>query len=136
MSEWNTQIVDEFRENEGKVGGPFEGAPLLLLHHRGARTGNERVTPLMYQDLGGAYAVFASKAGADSNPDWLHNIKANPLTRIEVGLDTIEAQARIADGEEHDRIWEQQKADWPQFAEYEKRTSRDRIPVVILEPID
>lgn len=134
MSEWNNRIIDEFRENEGKVGGTFEGAPLLLLHHRGARTETERVTPLMYQDLDGSYAVFASKAGADSNPDWLHNIKANPQTRVEIGSHMIEVQARIAEGEEHDRIWEQQKSDWPQFAEYEKKTSRDRIPVVILEP--
>lgn len=135
MSDWNNQIVDEFRANDGKVGGPFEGAPLLLLHHKGAKTDTDRVSPLMYQDLGDAYAVFASKAGADSNPDWLHNIKANPKTRIELGTETIEVEARIAVGEEHDQIWEQQKASWPQFAEYEKKTSRDRIPVVILEPI-
>lgn len=134
MSDWNNQIIEEFRREEGKVGGPFEGAPLLLLHHRGAKTGADRVTPLMYQDLGSAYAVFASKGGADSNPDWLHNIKANPETRVELGADTIDVEARLAEGEEHDQIWERQKAEWPQFAEYEKKTSRDRIPVVILEP--
>ena len=133
MSDWNSNIIDEFRDNEGKVGGMFEGAPLLLLHHVGAKTETERVTPLMYQALDGGYAVFASKAGADSNPDWLHNVKANPETKVEVGSEIVAVIARVADGDEHDRIWSRQKQDWPQFAEYENKTARDVIPVVILE---
>ncbi len=133
MSEWNTGIIDEFRANEGKVGGPFEGAPLLLLHHKGARTGTERVTPLMYQNVDGGYAVFASKAGADDNPDWFHNVRTNPDTKVEIGAKNKGVRARVAEGNEHDRIWEQQKKDFPQFAQYEAKTSRDRIPVVILE---
>lgn len=134
MSDWNTRVIDEFRQNEGRVGGDFEGKPLLLLHHKGARTGTERVNPLMYQELDAGYAVFASKGGADSNPDWLYNLKANPETSIEVGTETIEVRARLAEGEERERIWNKQKADYPFFAEYEAKTSRDQIPVFILEP--
>ncbi len=135
MSDWNTTIIDEFRANEGRVGGMFEGAPLLLLHHTGARTGTERVTPLMYQAVDGGYAIFASKAGADTNPDWFHNITANPETQVEIGTETESVVARRAGGDEHDRIWEQQKSSWPQFAEYEQKTSRDVIPVIVLEPV-
>lgn len=135
MSDWNTSIINEFRANEGRVGGMFEGAPLLLLHHTGARTGTERVTPLMYQAVDGGYAIFASKAGADTNPDWFHNITANPETQVEIGTGTVSVVARRAGGDEHDRIWEQQKSSWPQFAEYEQKTSRDVIPVIVLEPV-
>lgn len=133
MSDWNAGIIDEFRANDGRVGGMFEGAPLLLLHHVGAKTEIDRVTPLMYQAIDGGYAVFASKAGADTNPDWFHNLMANPQTRVEVGIETAPVRARLAAGDEHDRIWEHQKATWPQFAEYERTTSRDVIPVVVLE---
>lgn len=133
MSDWNKQIIEEFRDNEGKVGGNFEGKPLLLLHHTGARTGTERVTPLMYQAVDGGYAVFASKSGADSNPDWFHNLKANPEARVELGTDTVDVRARVAEGDEYDRIWEKQKSDYPFFADYEEKTARDRIPVVVLE---
>lgn len=133
MSDWNKQIIHEFRENEGKVGGPFEGRPLLLLHHKGARTGTERVTPLMYQEIDGAYAVFASKGGADSNPDWYHNLKANPEATVEVGTETVDVEARVAVGDEYERIWKKHKSDYPVFAEYEQKTSRDHIPVVVLD---
>jgi len=135
MSDWNQGIIDEFRANSGKVGGMFEGAPLLLLHHVGARTGTERVSPLMYQAVDGGYAVFASKAGADTNPDWFHNLRANPETRVEVGEDTAAVRIRVAQGDEHERIWSKQKQEWPQFAEYERQTSRAVIPVVVLERI-
>lgn len=133
MSDWNAAIIKEFRENEGKVGGPFEGAPLLLLHHVGARSGQERVSPVMYQAVGQDYAVFASKAGAPTNPDWYHNLVANPKASVEVGTDTVEVTARVAEGEERERIWSKQKADYPGFAEYEEKTTR-QIPVVILSP--
>ena len=133
MSDWNQQIIDEFRANDGKVGGMFEGAPLLLLHHTGARTGTERVTPLMYQAIPTGYAVFASKAGADSNPDWFYNVTANTDMTVEVEAGSVRVTARVADGTEHDDIWNRQKQDWPQFAEYEQQTSREVIPVVILE---
>jgi deazaflavin-dependent oxidoreductase (nitroreductase family) len=133
---WNEGIIEEFRRNAGKVGGRFEGRPLLLLHHHGAKSGVERVNPLAYQDLGGgAVAVFGSRGGSHRNPDWLYNLKANPRVTVEVGSDTFEASARVAEGEERERIWARQKRDMPGFAEYEKRTSRE-IPVVILERVN
>lgn len=134
MSDWNDNIIGEFRANEGVVEGVFEGKPILLLHHKGARTGTERVNPLMYQRVGDAYAIFASKAGADTNPDWFHNLKAHPKVTIEVGTDKVDVRARVAEGDEHESIWDRQKRDFPQFAEYEEKTSRDRIPVIVLEP--
>lgn len=133
MSGWNQDIIEEFRANDGKVGGMFEGAPLLLLHHVGARTGTRRVTPLIYQPIPGGYAVFASKAGAHTNPDWFYNVTANGDTVVEVGSSSLPVTARIARGDEHDDIWSRQKKEWPQFSEYERKTSRDVIPVVVLE---
>lgn len=130
----NRKIVEEFRSNGGRVGGPFEGAPVLLLHTTGARTGLERVTPLMYLEADGAYTVFATKGGAPTNPDWFHNLLAHPLTDIEVGTETRRVRARVAEGEERELLWEQQKSRFPTFAAYETRTSR-RIPVVALEPV-
>ena len=133
-NDWNRRIIEEFRANEGRVGGPFEGAPMLLIHHRGAKSGIERVNPLAYQKVDGGYAVFASKGGAPTNPDWYYNLIANPETKAEIGAETIPVRARVAQGEERDRIWEKQKRDRPGFAEYEKTANR-QIPVVILEPV-
>ena len=121
MSDWNNEIISEFREHEGKVGGMFEGAPLLLLHHKGATSGTDRVSPLMYQSVDGGYAIFASKAGADTNPDWLHNRKANPVTKVEVGIEVVDVKARVAEGAEHDLIWSTQKTRYPTFAQYERK---------------
>jgi deazaflavin-dependent oxidoreductase (nitroreductase family) len=134
MSDFNRSIIEEFRANEGKVGGPFEGAPMLLLHTTGAKSGDERVNPMMYRDLGdGTLAVFASKAGADTNPDWFHNVVANPDVTAEIGTETRRFRARTAAGDERTSIWTQQKQDYPGFADYERKTSRE-IPVVVLEP--
>lgn len=134
-NEWNRRIIEEFRANGGKVGGRFEGRTLLLLHHRGAKTGTERVSPLAYQPLeDGVMAVFASKGGSPTNPDWFHNVVAEPEVTIEVGDRTIEATARVAEGEERERIWERQTREIPIFGEYQERSGR-RIPVVILEPV-
>jgi deazaflavin-dependent oxidoreductase (nitroreductase family) len=134
MSDWNKDIIEEFRGNDGNVGGMFDGRPLLLLHHVGAKFGTERVSPLMYQTLDDGFAIFASKGGADQNPAWFHNLKSNPETTVEIGTETVTVRARVAEGEEHDRIWAQQKRDFSFFAEYEQKTSRSKIPVVILEP--
>ena len=134
MDNRNSGIIDEFRANEGKVGGGFEGRPLLLLHHKGARTGAERVSPLMYQQLDGAYAIFASKGGAETNPDWFHNLRAYPKVAIEIGTDKIDVTARVARGTEQNEIWERQKREYPQFADYEQKTSREQIPVIVLDP--
>src|SRR5207244_2259084 len=100
MSDWNNKIVEEFRANEGKVGGPFEGAPVLLLHTVGARTGQERVNPMMYRQVDGGYAVFATKGGAPSNPDWYHNLLAHTKVTAEIGTRTVELIARVAEGDE------------------------------------
>jgi deazaflavin-dependent oxidoreductase (nitroreductase family) len=135
MPDPNQQVIEEFRANGGRVGGNFEGRTLLLLHHRGAKTGTERVNPVAYQRLSdGSVAVFASKGGSRTNPDWYHNLVANPDVTVELGTETFPAQARIAEGAERDSIWEQQKHDWPGFADYEEKTKGIReIPVVILE---
>ena len=103
MNDFNAQIIEEFRANDGKVGGNFEGAPLLLLHTTGAKSGQERVHPIVYQPVGDSYAVFASKAGAPTNPDWFHNLAANPEASIEVGADTVPVTARVLEGDERDR---------------------------------
>lgn len=132
--DWNAQIIEEFRNNAGKVGGNFEGAPLLLLHTTGAKSGLERVNPMMYQDLGeGRLAVFASYAGLDVNPAWFHNLVAHPDVTAEVGTETRSFRARVADSAEREPIWTKQKADYPGFAGYEAKTDRI-IPVVILDP--
>jgi deazaflavin-dependent oxidoreductase (nitroreductase family) len=132
MADFNQTIIDEFRANGGKVGGQFDGATLLLLHHTGAKSGQERVNPVAYQKVGEDLAVFASKAGAPTNPDWYHNLLAHPATTIEIGTDTVPVVARVAEGDERTEIWEKQKKDAPGFADYEKGTTR-QIPVVILE---
>lgn len=133
-NEWNKAIIEEFRANRGKVGGRFEGRPLLLLHSVGARTGKTRVNPLAYQDLGGRFAVFASKGGAPTNPDWYYNLIANPRATVEIGIEKFDVIARVARGEEREQIWEMQKQRIPAFADYERKTKR-KIPVVILEPV-
>ena len=133
MSDWNDKIIAEFRDNQGRVGGQFEGAPLLLLHSTGAKSGAERVNPMMYQAVGDGYAVFASKSGADTNPDWYHNLKAHPEARIEVGAATLDVTARVLDAEEREPVWEEQKRAFPGFADYETKTDRV-IPVVMLDP--
>lgn len=134
-NDWNARIIEEFRANDGKVGGQFEGAPLLLLHTTGAKSGQERVNPVMYQRVGEDYAVFASKAGAPTNPDWFHNLRAHPDATIEVGTETLAVRARVAEGDEREQIWTRQKQAYPGFADYEASTSRE-IPVVILETTD
>jgi deazaflavin-dependent oxidoreductase (nitroreductase family) len=132
-NDWNAKIIAEFRANSGRVGGPFQGAPLLLLHTTGAKTGQERVNPMMYRRVGDNYAVFASKAGAPTHPDWYHNLVANPTVSAEIGTQTLNLTARVAGNTEREPIWAAQKTDYPGFADYETKTDR-QIPVVILEP--
>ncbi len=106
QNDFNRTVIQEFRANAGKVGGHFAGAPLLLLHTTGARTGQERVTPMMYQDLGGgAVAVFASKGGAPTHPDWYRNLVAHPDITAEIGTGSRRLRARVAEGDERDGIW-------------------------------
>lgn len=132
VNDWNTKIIDEFRSNEGRVGGPFEGAPVLLLTTTGAKSGQTRVNPMMYLLDGGTIYVFASKAGQPSNPDWYHNLVANPLVKVEIGNETFGATARVITDGERDRIYGRQAELYPGFAEYQEKTSRV-IPVVALD---
>ena len=135
MENFNDKVIKEFRENDGKVGGPFEGAPVLLLHHAGAKTGTERVNPLMYQPVGDSFAIFASKASAPSNPDWYYNLAAHPDTTIELGTGTVRVTAREASPDERGPIWEKQKKLAPGFAEYETNAAPRQIPVILLDPV-
>lgn len=132
INEFNRGIIEQFRANDGKVGPPFEGAPLLVLHSTGAKSGKERLAPIVFQPVGDAWAVFASKAGAPDNPDWYHNLVTNPAARIELGTETVDVTARVLEGDERAEVWEKQKELMPGFAEYEAKTDRV-IPVVLLE---
>jgi deazaflavin-dependent oxidoreductase (nitroreductase family) len=132
-ADFNAQIIEEFHANQGRVGGMFEGMPLLLLHHTGAKSGQSRVNPLACMSDEGRYVVFASKGGAPTNPDWYHNLKAQPNVTIEVGTDTIDVVASEATGEERERLFGTQAELVPQFADYEKQTERV-IPVIVLTP--
>jgi deazaflavin-dependent oxidoreductase (nitroreductase family) len=115
MADFNSKIIEEFRASGGTVGGRFAGSDILLLHHTGARSGTERVSPLAYQRVGESFAVFASKAGGPQNPAWYHNLLAHPETTIEAGTETIKVKARVA--------------------EYEEKAAPRRIPVVVLEVV-
>jgi deazaflavin-dependent oxidoreductase (nitroreductase family) len=131
MQDWNTTIINEFRENGGKVGGGFEGAPMLLLHTTGRRSGAERINPMMYLDLDGHLYVFASKAGADTNPDWFVNLVHTPAVIAELGTSEERFEARPLEGPERDRVYAEQARRYPGFAEYQEKTDRV-IPVVEL----
>ena len=131
--DFNAQIIDEFRANDGRVGGMFDGSTLLLLHHTGAKSGRSYVTPLVYRPDGEDYVIYASKAGAPTNPGWYHNLKAHPQVTIEVGTETLSAVVSEATGDERERLFQAQKESAPQFAEYEKKTDRV-IPVMVITP--
>lgn len=131
MNDWNAQIIKEFRENGGKVGGNFEGAPMVLITTTGAKSGQQRTTPLVSLPDGDRVFIFASKAGAPTNPDWYHNLKANPVVQVEQGTETYKAEAVEITGDERDGIYRRQAEAMPGFAEYEQKTTR-KIPVVEL----
>ncbi|MGA2872487.1 MAG: nitroreductase family deazaflavin-dependent oxidoreductase [Candidatus Dormibacteria bacterium] len=133
MEDFNSRTIAEFRANGGRVGGNFAGAPILLLHSVGARSGQARLHPMMYLSDHGRYIVFASKAGAPTNPDWYHNLKAHPEATIEVGSGTIEVTAAELTGSERDELFDRQAALFPGFADYQAKTTR-LIPVVALIP--
>ena len=134
---WNANIIEEFRKNEGRVGGGFQGATLLLLHTEGRRTGKERVNPLAYLPDDGRWIVFGSKGGALTDPDWVRNLEANPDVTIEVGTDTIPVRATkiLREEPERNELYRRQVARMPGFGEYEEKTKGIRtIPVIVLEP--
>lgn len=126
---WNEGVIKEFRENHGKVGGHFEGWPLLLIRHKGARTGISRVNPVAYLKDGERTFVFASNGGAPSHPDWYYNLKAHPEVQIEVGDEVLDVRAEVLVGRERDEIYSRQAKLYPQFADYQKKTKRT-IPVI------
>jgi deazaflavin-dependent oxidoreductase (nitroreductase family) len=132
VSDWNANVIEEFRTNHGKVGGMFEGKPLLLLTNTGAKTGAARVNPLMYLPDKDRVAIFASKGGAPSHPDWYYNVKANPKVTVEIGDETFDAVATEITGAERDDLYARQSELHPQFAEYQADNPR-LIPVVVLE---
>ncbi|MFE5285734.1 nitroreductase/quinone reductase family protein [Nocardia sp. NPDC056611] len=139
MSDWNTNIINEFRANAGRVGGPFEGAPMILVHHRGRKTGRELVTPTMYmadeQDPAVVY-VFASKAGAPTNPDWYYNLTTAGKAQAEIGTETFPVVVTEVKGADRDRIYAEQARRYPGFAEYAEKTAGIRaIPVLALRRV-
>ena len=135
-NDWNQQIIAEFRANEGRVGGPFEGAPVLLLHHRGRKSGRDYVTPVMYLADDGdddKIYVFASKAGAPSNPDWYYNLTAAGEGTVERGTDTYPVTVGVVGGDERNRIFDEQARRYPGFADYARKAAGIRtIPVLEL----
>ncbi len=131
--DYNALVIDEFRVNAGHVGGDWEDIPLLLLHHTGARSGVGRVNPVAYLPDGRGYFIWAANGGAPSNPDWYHNLKAHPNTRIEVGRDTIEVISQEAEGSERERLFAEATDRYPQLLEAARKTSR-LIPMIVLTP--
>ena len=129
---WNEQIIKEFRTNDGKVGGPFQGATLLLLTSKGAKSGKPYTTPLAYLPDGDRYVVFASKGGAPTNPDWYYNLKANPEVTIEVGTDVVDVVATEVTGAERDSLYAAQAARMDNFREYAESAAPRVIPVIRL----
>jgi len=132
-AEYNAKVIDEFRANEGRVGGIWEGTPLLLLHHTGAKSGVSRVIPVGYLPDEPRYLIFASNGGATNNPAWYHNLKAQPNTRIEVGSETIDVAAEEATGGQRERLFARGVERFPQLAEHARKTERV-IPVIVLTP--
>ncbi len=130
-NEFNEKVIAEFRANGGKVGPPFEGAPMILVTHKGAKSGVVRTAPLVYSSDGDRYVIIASKAGADTNPDWYHNMVANPEVGVEIGSEQFQARVEVAAGDERQRLYDAQAAQMPNFAEYAAKTGR-QIPVLVL----
>ena len=135
-NDWNAKVIADFRANEGRVGGPFEGAPIALVHHRGRDSGREYVSPMMYladDDDAAIIYVFGSKSGAPTHPDWYYNLKSAGLGAVEVGTETYEVTVSEVSGDERDRVFEEQARRYPGFAEYAEKTAGIRtIPVLAL----
>jgi deazaflavin-dependent oxidoreductase (nitroreductase family) len=132
--ERNRKIIEEFRTNDGKVGGRFEGKTLLLLHTKGARSGQERINPTAYVKDGDRYVIVASKGGAPTNPSWYYNVLANPLVTVEVGSETFQVLATVAEEPERTRLYNKMVEIMPGFDGYRRRTTRE-IPVIVLTPV-
>jgi deazaflavin-dependent oxidoreductase (nitroreductase family) len=135
VSDWNEKIIEEFRANQGRVGGPFEGGTLLLLHHTGAKSGVERVSPLAYLPDGDRMVIVGSAGGSPKNPSWFYNLKANPDATVEVGTETVPVKATEIVGDDYDETWARLVARMPGFADYQTKTDR-RIPLIALHPTE
>jgi deazaflavin-dependent oxidoreductase (nitroreductase family) len=133
-NEFNRKLIEEFRENGGKVSGMFAGAPLLLLTTTGARSGQPRVAPLAYTTDNDRLVVIASKGGAPTHPDWFYNVSSNPDVTVELGAEAFPARATILQGAERQRLFNQMAAQMPNFAEYQRNTTR-QLPVIVLERV-
>lgn len=131
MSDWNQKIIEEFRANQGKVGGHFKNMTLLLLHTTGAKSGLPRLNPAAYTEDKGRLVIIASKGGADSHPDWYYNVVANPNVTIEVGTEKYDAVATVEQEPERNRLYDRMAAQYPGYEEYRQKTSRI-IPVITL----
>jgi deazaflavin-dependent oxidoreductase (nitroreductase family) len=134
VNEWNKKVIEEFRANEGRVGGNFEGKTLLLLHTKGAKSQQERINPVACIRDGERLAVIASKGGAPTNPDWYYNVTANPLVTVEVGTEKFQAHASVAEEPERTRLYNQMVEVMPGFDDYRRKTTRV-IPVIVLTPV-
>jgi deazaflavin-dependent oxidoreductase (nitroreductase family) len=133
MDDFNAKVIEEFRANGGKVGGPFSQVEMVLLTTTGRKTGEPRVSPLACRREGDDVVVFGSYGGSPRHPQWYLNVVADPEVTVEVGTERYRARARTAQGDERARIWTGLVADIPQFGEYEKTTEGREIPVVVLE---
>jgi len=134
LNERNKRIIEEFRANDGRVGGNFEGKTLLLLHTTGAKSGQERINPLACVKDGNRLVVIASKGGSDTNPDWYYNVTAHPHITVEFGTEKFQAQATVADEPERTRLYDQMITVMPGFDGYRRKTARV-IPVIVLTPV-
>ena len=132
QTEFNLKIIEEFRANGGETYGPFKGRPLLLLTTRGAKSGKQHTTPLVYSKDGDRVVIIASMGGAPKHPSWYLNLVANPEATVEIGRETFRAKASVAEGAERERLYARQAAEMPAFSEYQQKTTR-QIPVVVLE---
>jgi len=135
MSDWNKKIIEEFRANEGRVGGNFANMTLLLLHTTGAKSGRPRLNPVAYTQDRDRLVIIASKGGAESHPDWYYNVLANPNVTVEVGSEKYEAIATVEEEPERTRLYDQMAAQYPGFEAYRQKTSRV-IPVITLRRKD
>ncbi len=134
INDRNKHIIEEFRANQGKVGGRFEGRTLLLLHTRGAKSKQERINPVAYVKDDGRLIVIASKGGAPTNPDWYYNVVADPMVSVEVGTEKFQARASVAEEPERTRLYDKMVDMMPSFDEYRQKTTR-KIPVIVLTPL-
>jgi deazaflavin-dependent oxidoreductase (nitroreductase family) len=132
MAEFNKKVIDEFRSSGGKLTGQMAESPMIIITHKGAKSGTTYTSPLVYSKDGDRYVIIASKAGAPKNPSWYHNLVAHPEVTVEIGTEKFKAKATEAKGAERDRLFEAQAKMMPQFNEYQKKTAR-KIPVIVLE---